>query len=180
MASPPQPDASQPSSGYRVFQAPEAPSLNLRTFLAYVDALHQWDYDAIMACFDEELEHRILPASLGRPVRNKMQYEEHFKGVIPMFEKFRVTIHDVIESDDKIAVHASSKGESTLGTPYTNEYTLMITFTSPSRGSPDVHVEELPKMRCVKEFVDSAFSAKFFSEEQDKMNAIAARVQETK
>ncbi|CAA7260398.1 unnamed protein product [Cyclocybe aegerita] len=174
MASPPQPDPSESPNG--LFSVPEEPSSNLRAFLAYVDALHKWDHEAVMACFDDELEHRILPTSLGRPVRNRLQYGEFFKGMMPMFRKFRVTIHEVIESDDKIAVHASSKGESTLGTPYRNEYTLMITFVPPSPSSPGEPVEELPKMRHVKEFVDSAFSANFFSEEQAKMNAIAARV----
>jgi hypothetical protein len=72
------------------FQVPETPSRNLRAFLAYADALHARDFDAVLDCFDDALEHRILPQSLGRPVLNKRQYGEYIKGVMPIFKRFQV------------------------------------------------------------------------------------------
>lgn len=72
------------------FQVSETPSRNLRTFLAYVDALHSWDLVAVLECFDDSLEHRILPQSLGRPVLNKRQYGEYFKGLMPLFKSYQV------------------------------------------------------------------------------------------
>ena len=72
------------------FQVPETPSRNLRTFLAYIDALHSWDVVAVLDCFDDSLEHRILPQSLGRPVLNKRQYGEYFKGLKPLFKSYQV------------------------------------------------------------------------------------------
>ena len=73
------------------FVPPSTPSPYLRAFFAYVDAMHAWDFDRVMQCFDESLEHRILPKSLGRPVLNKRQYGEYFKGTMPLFVKFRVS-----------------------------------------------------------------------------------------
>jgi len=78
------------------FQVPETPSRNLRTFLAYADSLREWDLEAILDCFDDALEHRILPQSLGRPVLNKRQYGEYIKGVMALFERVQVCLHPVI------------------------------------------------------------------------------------
>ncbi|PPR06862.1 hypothetical protein CVT26_003986 [Gymnopilus dilepis] len=145
------------------FTVPDHPSRYLRAFLALIDAYHAWDLDRIIECFDEQLEHRILPSSLGRPVLNKRQYREYLKGIMPLMKSFRVTIHEVIEADEKMTVHASSVGESASGVPYANEYTIIVHFVPVAPGS-----QALPKMRFVKEFVDSAFSAKFFAEERAK------------
>lgn len=72
------------------FTIPEHPSRYLRAFLTLVDAYHAWDLDHILDCFDEELEHRILPLSLGRPVLNKRQYGEYLKGIMPLLNSFKV------------------------------------------------------------------------------------------
>ncbi|KAF8959946.1 hypothetical protein BDZ97DRAFT_1598129, partial [Flammula alnicola] len=151
-----------PNYGYTV---PASPSPNLRTFLAYVAAMEAWEFSDVMACFDEALEHRILPKSLGRPVLNKRQYGEYLKGVMPLFKIFKVTIHEVIEADNKMTVHFSAGGESVTGAPYGNEYIIILHFV-PSPESEGPHA--LPKIRFVKEFVDSAFSSKFFTEERAK------------
>lgn len=72
------------------FVPPSSPSPNLQTLLAYCDALNEWNFEKVMAVFDDTLEHRILPKSLGRPVLNKKQYSEYFGGVMPLFKKFHV------------------------------------------------------------------------------------------
>lgn len=154
------------------FVPPSTPSPYLRAFFAYVDALHAWDFDRLMQCFDESLEHRILPKSLGRPVLNKRQYGEYFKGTMPLFVKFRLTIHEVIEAGHRMTVHASSKGESIAGAPYANEYTMIIHFTPAPISLTPGEDPPLPKMMLVKEYVDSAASQKFFIEERAKMKEI--------
>jgi len=157
------------------FTVPPSPSRNMRAFLAWIDAYHAWDLDLILACYDEALEHRILPQSLGRPVLNKRQYGEYLKGILPLFKKFRLTVHEAIEADDKMTIHASSIGESASGSPYANEYTIIIHFVpAPASEGPNA----LPKMRLVKEFVDSAFSIKFFTEERAKAKLREAKEQE--
>jgi len=77
----------------------------MRAFLAYVDALEAWNFKDVMECFDEALEHRILPQSLGRPVLNKRQYGEYIRAVMPLIKRFQITIHEVIEAGDKMTVH---------------------------------------------------------------------------
>lgn len=63
----------------------------MRALLAYVDALQALNFEDVMACFDEALEHRILPQSLGRPVLNKRQYGEYFRAIMPLMKKFQVS-----------------------------------------------------------------------------------------
>ncbi|KAF5320887.1 hypothetical protein D9619_002117 [Psilocybe cf. subviscida] len=153
------------------FQIPATPSRYLRAFLAYAKALEDWNVDATIACFDDSLVHRILPASLGRPAREKEAYADFWKDVPALFgeNKFVLTIHEVIESGHKLAVHCSSKSVSARGTPYANEYSLFIHYVPLPAGidpySPLGEGEQLPKMKLVKEFVDSQFSASFFAKE---------------
>lgn len=79
------------------FEPPHAPSPNVQTLLAYRDALNEWDYDKYMAVFDDTLEHRILPKSLGRPVLTKKQYAVYCAEVMPLFKKFHVSRDDVTQ-----------------------------------------------------------------------------------
>ena len=72
------------------FTVPDAPSPNMRALLAYFDALRRWNFKDVMACFDEALEHRILPQSLSRPVLSKRQYGEYFKAIMPLINKNQV------------------------------------------------------------------------------------------
>ncbi|KAH9485738.1 hypothetical protein JR316_0002653 [Psilocybe cubensis] len=147
------------------FVAPSSPSPNLRAFLAYVKAAEAWDVDRTMEFFDDALEHRILPQSLGRPVLNKRQYGEYLRALRPFFKTYQVTIHEVIEADNKMTAHASSNGVSVSGVPYANEHVLVIHYAPVSESAgPDA----LPKMRLVKEYVDSSFSLTFFAQERAK------------
>ncbi|KAH6885538.1 hypothetical protein BKA70DRAFT_1123912, partial [Coprinopsis sp. MPI-PUGE-AT-0042] len=123
--------------------------------------------------FDDVLEHRILPKSMMRPVLTKKQYIEYWKGVMALFAKFETKIHEVIEAGDKLTVHASSLGKSWSGTPYSNEYVLMVHFAPSLRPphSPTTSVE-LPKIRYLKEFVDSSVSLDFFREESERRKKV--------
>ncbi|KAF5322022.1 hypothetical protein D9619_002120 [Psilocybe cf. subviscida] len=160
------------------FQIPATPSRYLRAFLAYAKVLEDWRLDEIMACSDATLVHRILPASLGWPVRAKEAYVEFWKDVPALFggNKFVFTIHEVIESGHKLAIHCSSKSVSARGTPYTNEYSLFIHYVPLPAGvdpySPLAEGEELPKMALVKEFVDSGYTSAFFAGEGEGATAV--------
>jgi hypothetical protein len=63
----------------------------------------------------------------------------------------------------------SVDGESATGTPYVNEYMLIVHFVPPKEGG-----DGLPKMARVKEFTDSATAVKFFTEERAKAAKAAA------
>jgi len=60
--------------------------------MEYFEALRAWDIERIMACFSDDLEHQILPKSLGSPLMNKTQYAEYFKSVMPTFARFQVCV----------------------------------------------------------------------------------------
>ena len=62
----------------------------MRALLAYLEALQAYNFKDVMACFDDALEHRILPQSLGRPVLNKRQYGEYFGAIMPLMKKSQV------------------------------------------------------------------------------------------
>ena len=65
-------------------------------------------------------------------------------------------------------------GESITDAPYYHELILIISFVPPP---PSVSSDELPKMRFVKEFVDSAFVYKFFTDERSKAKLREAKRQ---
>jgi molybdopterin biosynthesis enzyme len=71
---------------------PVNPSPQLRTALAWIEGFNTWNIDLIAEQLSsEQYEHRILPASLNQPVRNKEQYVQYFRGVmLPMFKEFKV------------------------------------------------------------------------------------------
>lgn len=160
----------------------------MRTLLLYVDAVNARDYAALSSVFDDALEHRILPKSMARPVLTKKLYIEYWKGVMALFAKFETKIHEVIEAGDKLTVHGSTRGKSWSGTPYTNEYVLIIHFaplsssssptattTSPTSTTISPYATtnvELPKIRYLKEFVDSSVSLDFFKEESERRRRV--------
>ncbi|KAF9524986.1 hypothetical protein CPB83DRAFT_819287 [Crepidotus variabilis] len=148
------------------FLPPESPSPNLQAFLSYISAVHTLDTEVIIKHFDDSLEHRIIPNSLGRPVLNKKQYAEYVRGAVKFFKWVKLTINQVIEADDILTAHLSSVGESICGTPYSNELVLIFHYVpAPSDVGPDA----LPRVHYAKEFVDSATITKFYSEERVKM-----------
>ncbi|EAU91886.1 hypothetical protein CC1G_04653 [Coprinopsis cinerea okayama7 len=128
------------------FTRPRQPSPYMRSLLVYLDAVNARDFGSMEAVFDDALEHRILPKSMNRPVLTKRQYIDYWKGVMSMFAKFE----------------ASTRGRSFSGTPYTNEYILLLHFTQPQ------YEGDLPKIRYLKEFVDSTASLNFFKEESER------------
>ena len=74
------------------FIPPPSPSPNLRTFIAYCNALNELDHAKILDFFDDNFQYQNLPKSLGNPVQNKEQFEKIFTGVFSMFKAFRVSI----------------------------------------------------------------------------------------
>lgn len=62
-----------------------------------------------------------------------------------------------------LAPQGIANGESASGTPYMNEYMLIIHFVPPKEDG-----DGRPKIALVKEFTDSAVAVKFFTEERAK------------
>lgn len=68
---------------------PPAPSQNLKVLLAYVNARNK--LDNVLRFFHNELEHRYLPVSLGRPVLTKKQYGEYLEALASMMTTYTVS-----------------------------------------------------------------------------------------
>jgi len=75
-----------------VFVVPPSPSPNLRSALNYVELMSStpWSIEKIMACFSDDLEHYILPKTLGSPPMNRTQYAKFLKAQRPIFSRFKV------------------------------------------------------------------------------------------
>ncbi|KAG5634819.1 hypothetical protein H0H81_000612 [Sphagnurus paluster] len=132
-----------------------SPSPNIRATLAWVDAYNELDVNKLSALVDESLQFEVLPKSLGRPISNKEEYLTNFeKHIIPLFKRF----------------HASSEGESVLGSVYKNEYVIFLHFVPPKEGG-----DGLPKISVVKEFTDSHTTLEFIKEEQARAAANAKK-----
>lgn len=128
-----------------------------------MDGLEKWNIDAIMAPMDDSLVHNISPSSLERPTRNKAEYTAYFGAVIPMFEAFTVDVLDLVESPNRVVIHAKSRGRSIFGTPYANEYAVFLEFVDDPSGNGE------RKISRMNEFVDSAFSKAWFEKEFARM-----------
>lgn len=79
---------------------PKEQSPNVQTALAFIEARNAWfsrsacssGVGQMMSLFDESLEHRILPQSLGRPVLNKNQYMEYVQGLLRFIRDYKVRV----------------------------------------------------------------------------------------
>ncbi|KAF8070379.1 hypothetical protein FPV67DRAFT_1668238 [Lyophyllum atratum] len=116
----------------------------------------------------------VPPESPSPNIRTLLAYREAFNEW--NLDKMAAVFDDSLEHhilpkrpEQKAIFIGSSIGESATGSPYTNEYMLIIHFTPPAEGS-----DGLPKMSLVKEFVDSGTVLKFFTEERAKADKAAA------
>ncbi|EGO00759.1 hypothetical protein SERLA73DRAFT_133788 [Serpula lacrymans var. lacrymans S7.3] len=147
-------------------------SPKVRVAVSYVDALSSWTHhdsparrrDSFAALFAPNLEHRILPRCLSRPVLNKKQYIEYIEQLMPMFAEIQFTIHELLEIDDVVVFHGSSKGWSVTNSPYENEFMVILQFTTLE---DDLNLP--PQIVRAKEFVDSETCRAFFKAERERI-----------
>ncbi|KAH8833977.1 hypothetical protein DL96DRAFT_1550847 [Flagelloscypha sp. PMI_526] len=96
-----------------------------------------------------KFEHRFFPKSLGgfgKEVRNVDEYIVNLDMLVGKFpEGFKIKILDTVEATDAIVAHICTEGMLYTGTPYTNEYVMIVRF-------------EDDKIVSVKEFMDSAYT----------------------
>lgn len=81
----------------QIYVPPPQPSVYLQAALDYVAARNQWaltkDTDTIIAVFAENLEHRIIPKSLGRPVLvNRKQFHDYTSLLTTFLVNYKVHI----------------------------------------------------------------------------------------
>lgn len=149
-----------------IWVPPENPSANVQCLIEFMEGINGGpDVAKVTSTLHPDFHIQILPMSLMRPHMDLSQYSEYFSGAANLVKDFKVTIHEVIESEreNKIAFHASSTGvaRSDGVTPYRNEYILIMHFAQDAEGKSKI-IDE-------KEFVDSLFSSEFFKNERAKL-----------
>lgn len=145
--------------------APLSPSPNVQAMLSYIQATSMLDPPQVLRHFDDRLEHHYYPKSLQRPVLNKSQYAEYLAVVTSLLSEFKPTIHELIEAQDTIIVHASLRGRTRSGAPYTNELITMAYFRPPEDSIPN---DGIPKIIMMKEFLDSTIAKVFVRDERER------------
>ncbi|KAF1916292.1 hypothetical protein BDU57DRAFT_574111 [Ampelomyces quisqualis] len=123
------------------------------TTQAVLDAYNAWDLEKILAFRAPNCQQQVLPASMGRPSMSNDEYRQRLKQLLPWFRKFTITVHAAVHDAEAhtCIMHATSTAETDIG-PYGNEYALVLNFTNDGN-----------KVTKILEFVDSAYSIKFFA-----------------
>ncbi|KAF2994540.1 hypothetical protein E8E14_000189 [Neopestalotiopsis sp. 37M] len=93
------------------------------TALQAIQALNDWDIEAIMAYRHEDCIHEMLPKSLGRPPADNATFRKHFSALMPLLKNYKAEVDDIVEdsTDNKVAVHVRGSADSEFG-PYRNEF----------------------------------------------------------
>ncbi|TCD64009.1 hypothetical protein EIP91_004677 [Steccherinum ochraceum] len=148
--------------------APNTPSLQLQAFLRWADAMTvKQDPVALAASVTEDFQYQSLPKSTGLPARDKASFVEYASSLMAMMSDFKSDIHEVIETDDTITVHASGQATSITGALYANEYIIIVHVAKQADGEY--------KLSSMKEFVDSKGMTEFMAAETKRQQERAAQ-----
>lgn len=124
-----------------------------------VDAFNRMDIDAIISKRADGCMRIILPASLGQEPTNNEQYRKTLENLLPIFQNFALTIHDVLEDREarRVSMYLKARAD-TLAGEYVNEYQWTMTFDE--SGKKIVHWTE---------FVDSSIYYGFWPKLSEAM-----------
>ncbi|KAK0470278.1 uncharacterized protein EV420DRAFT_1473346 [Desarmillaria tabescens] len=150
------------------YEPPANASPIVQTFAAYINALGAFDSEGISANLDDEaFEFNVLPQAMATVKWKKQEYVAHLQETVfvTLNGGLSMTVHEIIEADNALAVYLQTDGMSKLGTPFNNEYVFMVRFV------PSKMPGELPKIGMCKVFGNSAFSRDFRAEEEKKKEA---------
>ncbi|KAG7444738.1 uncharacterized protein BT62DRAFT_933786 [Guyanagaster necrorhizus] len=148
------------------YKAPENASPQMQAFTAYINAVAAFDSEGVSANLDDEaFEFNLLPQAMAISKLKKQEFVAFLQATIFGWfinSDFSVIVHEIIEAGDALTAHVQSDGVSKLGTPWNNEYILMLRFV------PSKTPGELPKIGMYKEFLNSAFVRDFKTEEKKR------------
>ncbi|ETS83963.1 hypothetical protein PFICI_05839 [Pestalotiopsis fici W106-1] len=94
-----------------------------QTALQAVQALNDWDIEAIMSYRHESCIHEMLPKSLERPPADNATFRKHFSALMPLLKNYKAEVEDLVEdaASNKVAVHIRGSADSDFE-PYRNEF----------------------------------------------------------
>ncbi|CAL1717448.1 unnamed protein product [Somion occarium] len=147
---------------------PANPSPEVKLIIAWMTALCDGDFDKLATLVTEDFVHYVHPSSLGFPKRNKTEWLQFNKDGFDIFKNFKITVHEIVEGQSAVVVHASSNATTSTGYPYANEYSLFFHLTAETDGS--YTIDQL------KEFMDSQYAVEFFLAEKKRQEAAGNKV----
>lgn len=145
----PSPSSSSPSSHGTEESPSEALSTNIqKTIDTLLEGYSSLSVEALLHPLSESFTHRVLPASLSMPPRDRSAFAQHARGIFSIFSRFAM-IPQTISTDlsrHSVTIHARMEG--TLITPPNKEWKnecVMIVALSPDG----------TEVTGITEFVDS-------------------------
>ncbi|KAI0081028.1 hypothetical protein K474DRAFT_1704304 [Panus rudis PR-1116 ss-1] len=143
-------------------------SPQVQAAVQWLTALAESDFATFDTLLTDDYVHTLIPRTLKAPDRSKKEYLDYLKIVLKAFTDFKFEVHEVIESETGVAIHASSSAGTTTGHSYTNEYTMFFRLKKNADGKIQI--------TGVKEFVDSLYSAGFFPAESERQKAAGSGI----
>ncbi|KAK0707974.1 hypothetical protein B0H67DRAFT_450932, partial [Lasiosphaeris hirsuta] len=123
-------------------------SARLQTVHALLDGYSSLSVPQLLKTLSPDFTHRVLPASLRMPTRDKQSFSLHAKGIFSVFDTFSMIPEEIYEdaSQDVVVVHARMKGTlKHTKQQWDNECFMSVHLTSDGR-----------EVLEVEEFVDSS------------------------
>ena len=126
-----EPTIASPSKLLTAKMAPSRDQL-MKTALAVVDAHNSLDVDTMGAICSPSFRQRTAPRPVKAPDRNKQEYLEFLKTVLPTFHSFRMRLTEglspvIDEVARKVVLYVNANAEADAGS-YANEYILTLTM----------------------------------------------------
>ena len=122
-------------------------STRQNTIRSLLDGYGSLSVSELLRPLSSDFTHRVLPSSLGIPVRDKQSFSTHAKGIFSIFDSFRMVPRSMYEDEAEgvIVVHAQMEGLlSQTKRGWINECVMMIRLSADGR-----------EVTEIQEFVDS-------------------------
>lgn len=123
----------------------------LGTTNLFLAEFNRFTAQSVIAFRTPSCRHRLLPASLGAPVRSNAEYSAFVESLLPVMRGLKLhlaanTDPIVDEEARKVVLHLTSTAETNIG-PYANEYVWVLKFTDDGK-----------EIGEIMEFADSAYT----------------------
>ncbi|KAK0615324.1 hypothetical protein B0T17DRAFT_461637, partial [Bombardia bombarda] len=122
-------------------------SVRTRTTQALLEGYSSLSVPKLLSSLSPNFAHKVLPASLGIPHRDKAAFAECAAGIFDTFEQFRMVPEGAFEDEVQGVVIIHARMEGTLKKnkgQWNNECMLIVRFT-----------EDGSQVKEIEEFVDS-------------------------
>ncbi|KIY67634.1 hypothetical protein CYLTODRAFT_483700 [Cylindrobasidium torrendii FP15055 ss-10] len=134
----------------------------IKAFRAFLDALAEHDFDAVVALVEDDFQIIRAPESLQQPPMDIQQVVSGLgKIFVDSFPKGQPQIFETKDTIPTFIAHVTSSGTTFKGNALRGEYVMFAEFeTAKEGGGP-------PKMKKLTEFLDSKTTEEFYKAERN-------------